>query len=303
MPVSPLIDRAGAIARYTEIAERLPSPSNPQTVQYVPDLVALADEFDVFVLDGFGVINIGNRAIPGALESVAQLQASGKRVMVLTNGATMPIEKTRAKYADWGFNFSPNDVISSRLALQHALQDHSDETLWGVVATPYAQIEQLASRVVLLGDNPQDYANATAFIFLSASEWNDEHQRLLFEALSQHTRPMLVGNPDLVAPHEHGMSLEPGFYAHALADAGVCHPRFYGKPFPLVFDMVAQRIPSVPPHRIAMVGDTLHTDILGGSSYGWRTVMVKNHGLMSEASDSETMALTGIRPDFIAATT
>ena len=41
---------------------------------------------------------------------------------------------------------------------------------------------------------------------------------------------------------------------------------FYGKPFADVFDLVMQRARGIPRHRIAMVGDTLHTDILGWCS-------------------------------------
>lgn len=303
MPLSTSYSRSDAIARYTEIADRLPAPLNPKEVDYAENLADLADEFDVFVLDGFGVLNVGDRAIVGAVDRVAQLQRLGKKVMVLTNGATMPVRKTVAKYEDWGFNFLAGDVISSRDALEHGLKQQNPTLLWGVAATPDSAIEELAERVVLLEDEPDVYANVDAFIFLSASNWSDHRQRCLLDALAKQSRPVLVGNPDLVAPREDAMSMEPGFFSHALADADVCKPIFFGKPFPLVFELVAKRISSVPPHRIAMVGDTLHTDILGGSSFGWRTVLVKNHGLMRDANNLDTIQTTGVRPHYIVATT
>jgi hypothetical protein len=41
---------------------------------------------------------------------------------------------------------------------------------------------------------------------------------------------------------------------------------FFGKPFPAIFNMARERIrPGVPDERVLMVGDTLHTDILGGT--------------------------------------
>lgn len=303
MPLTTKLSRADAIARYTQVAHRMPAAVNPNTTVNVTDLAQLTDEFDVFVLDGFGVLNVGEDTIPGAPERVAQLQAMGKQVMVLTNGATLPVEKTVEKYARWGMNFALRDVISSRNALEQALKTEDDQILWGVIATDFAQIEKLAPRTRLLTDNADDYTSVDGFIFLSSLDWSDERQVLLHGALAKMSRPVLVGNPDLVAPREGAMSMEPGLFAHQLADAGVCEPRFYGKPFRNVFDLATQQIKHVEPHRIAMVGDTLHTDILGGASYGWRTVLIKNHGLMKAADCEHSFAQTGIRPNFVAETT
>jgi len=303
MPLTTSLSRADAIARYTQVAHRMPAAVNPQTTVNVADLAQLTQEFDVFVLDGFGVLNVGEDAIPGAPERVAQLQAMGKQVMVLTNGATLPVEKTIEKYAKWGMHFARTDVISSRNALEHAMTHEDDQMLWGVIATDFAQIEKLAPKTLLLTDKAADYASVDGFIFLSSLDWTNERQAMLRSALSTNQRPVLVGNPDLVAPREDAMSMEPGLFAHELADAGICEPRFYGKPFQNVFDIASQQISHIEPHKIAMVGDTLHTDILGGASYGWRTVLVKNHGLMKGADDEVSFAQTGIRPDFVAATT
>jgi len=307
------LTRAGAIDRYTEIAHRLPEPVNPTTSLNIENLYDLIDEIDVFVLDGFGVLNVGDATIQGAVERVGQLQRMGKQVLVLTNGATLPVEKTVEKYRNWGMTFESEDVISSRNALEIALQDYAlqdpdlgdlgMEMHWGVLAPQHAEIDRLAPCTSLLGDTQNEYSAVDGFIFLSSSGYTDHRQQLLHDSLAERSRPLLVGNPDLVAPREAGMSMEPGFYAHALADAGICKPEFYGKPFKQVFDLADARIADVQPHRIAMVGDTLHTDILGGASYGWRTVLIKNHGLMKEADNELTFAQTGIRPHFIAQTT
>lgn len=303
MPYSNTMSRADAIARYIEIASRLPPPVNPETTRHVHSLADLVDDIDVFVLDGFGVLNVGATTIPGAVEQVAHLQQLGKQVLVLTNGATVPVEKTIEKYANWGMSFSANEVVSSRNALEVGLAAENETLLWGVIGTGFAEIEQLAARTLLLGDDPSDYDKVDGFVFLSALDWTHDRQQILLDALTKHTRPVMVGNPDLVAPVEGAMSLEPGLFAHALADAKLCAPQFFGKPFANAFDIVHQRIQNPEPSRIAMVGDTLHTDILGGASYGWKTVLIKNHGLMKEADSELTIASTGIRPDFIAATT
>ena len=210
---------------------------------------------------------------------------------------------TCQKYTAWGFEFAPADVISSRDALARALLATPASVKWGFVAPAHARVDQLASNNCLLQDDPADYAGVDGFVLLSSLEWTDERQLLLHQALQTRRRPVLVGNPDLVAPREDWLSLEPGLYAHDLADAGVAEPEFYGKPFADVFSIVNERIGDTAPERIAMIGDTLHTDILGGAAAGWRTVLVTQHGLMRGMDVEEAIARSGIRPDYIVGTT
>ena len=51
--------------------------------------------------------------------------------------------------------------------------------------------------------------------------------------------------------------------------------------------------------RIAMIGDTLHTDILGAAAAGWQTVLVTGHGVLKDMDVSGCIAKSGIVPDFI----
>jgi len=78
---------------------------------------------------------------------------------------------------------------------------------------------------------------------------------------------------------------------------------FYGKPFGNAFDAVVRRFPNFAPSRIAMVGDSPHTDILGGAAAGWRTVLIQKHGLCKTHDLDKVFLQSGIRPDYVAATT
>ena len=52
-----------------------------------------------------------------------------------------------------------------------------------------------------------------------------------------------------------------------------------------------------------MVGDTLHTDILGGRAAGLATVLVAGHGLFRGHDPLPFIERSGIRPDWIVETT
>lgn len=305
------ITAADAIERYCEIRLRLPVATHPNKSVYVSNLDDLVNEFDLFVLDGFGVLNVGASPVPGAAARIKSLRAAGATVVVLTNGATSPTAKTVAKYDGWGMAFDEISVISSRDALIHGLQQQGREALkWGVAATAFAAIDQLPGHCHLLEDNDDAYAQSDGFILLSAMDWTNGRQQKLLNALRQRPRPVLVGNPDLVAPHPEGLSLEPGWYAHLLADelqkealTSPVEPIFFGKPFTNAFDAVTRRFPDYEPSRIAMVGDSPHTDILGGAAAGWRTVLIQQHGLCKFHDLETVFEQSGIRPDFVAVTT
>ena len=296
-------DASRAWRRYEEVRPRLPTARFPGYSVRVANLGDLVEHIDVFVLDGYGVLNVGATCIPGAPERLAALRAAGKQIIVLTNGATRAAEERVATYRALGFDLTRADIISSRDALAEGMAGRKD-LLWGFAARADSQIEAISPRSILLGDDPADYDRADGIVLLSSGDWNDTRQALLLDALARRPRPVLVGNPDLVAPREDGFSREPGHYAHDLADQTSVVPEFYGKPFGNAFTLAAALIePGTPPERVAMVGDTLHTDILGGAAMGWRTVLILDHGLMRGVDPAHLPKIADIRPDFIADTT
>lgn len=48
-----------------------------------------------------------------------------------------------------------------------------------------------------------------------------------------------------------------------------------------------------------MIGDTLHTDILGGAAAGIRTALVTQHGVLNGQDATAHIEACGIRPDFV----
>ena len=55
----------------------------------------------------------------------------------------------------------------------------------------------------------------------------------------------------------------------------------------------------IPLSRIGMVGDTLHTDILGANSFGLKSILVTKYGFLRDENVPQMIKKTGIVPDFI----
>ena len=259
------------------------------------------------MLDAFGVLNVGEGPIAGAPERIAALQKAGKRVIVLTNGATFNRQKSLVKYKGFGFDFKLDDIIASRDVLAAELKSHDPKFKWGVAAIPEANLADFGPNFHLLGDDQSGYDKSDGLILLSSLGWNMDLHAKMLQSLKANPRPLLVGNPDVVAPREDKFSIEPGFYAHDIANQTRVEPLFCGKPFTNSFEAVKARLASegltVPASRIAMVGDTLHTDILGGAAAGFRTILVENHGLFRGVQTAPYIEKCGIVPDFIVPTT
>jgi len=297
-----MVDTNWAFAQYELARARLPAMPRRGAATRVPDMGALAARFDVFLLDAYGVLNFGITPVPGAPERVAALQKAGKRVMVLTNGASFPAATSLQKYRSFGYDFAPEDVISSRDIMAADLA-RFPPMKWAAMAHEGSALDELSADISLLDDQKSSYDQAEGFLLIGAQEWTDARQVLLTRSLCNHPRPVLVGNPDIVAPYEHGLNINPGWYAHELARQTGVAPRFSGKPFGAVFEEARRRYGNVPGSRVLMVGDTLHTDILGGAAAGVQTLLIETYGMFKGHDVMPYIAQSGIVPDFIAPTT
>lgn len=285
-----------AFVRYEEVRHRLPAAHFPASSIQATSLSDVADHVDAFVLDAFGVLNVGNSPIPGAVDRIAELRSRGKKLVVLTNAASDTREAALNKYRSLGFDFSADEVVASRDVCAARLVSASVNR-WGAISTGIDSYADLGADVVRW--TADDQPAVDGFLMLSSARLDDETAKALREALAENNRPLFVANPDIVAPRETGLSLEPGFYAHQIADEIGIAPVFFGKPFGNAFDDVMARLPGIAPDRVAMVGDTLHTDVLGGAAAGLRTVLVTDFGLFAGLDVDQYIARSGIVPDFI----
>lgn len=263
--------------RYEEVRARFPNVVAREASLGISSLLDIADQVDAFVFDAFGVLNVGETMIPGADLRLDQLRARGCAIRILTNAASYDRKGAIAKFKRLGLRVEDDEIITSREA---ALQDLSGGR-WGVIAANNDPLNDLPTSVTRLKDNADDYHKVEQFLFLSTADWTTSRQDLLVSAMQQHPRKVLIANADLAAPRDDGFSIEPGHYGHQIADQFPGHVQFFGKPFPDVYDLIEASLASLKPHRIAMCGDTLHTDILGAAARGWRTVLVTQDGLFA----------------------
>jgi HAD superfamily hydrolase (TIGR01459 family) len=293
----PLLPLATAWARYEAIRDRLPTAVPRGPTRHEARLFDVAEDFDGFLFDSFGVLNVGDAAIPGAAACLDALRHMGKRIRVLTNAASYSADVALDKYRRMGLTLDLSEIVSSRAVTFAHLASVAPALRWGAIAAAGDSFADAAGADVfdLLAPGAA-WDRAEGILFLSSARWTAALQDRLAADLAARPRPVVVGNPDLVAPREGGLSIEPGFWAHDLQDRTGVVPRLFGKPYPEAF---ATALSGIGPGRHAMIGDTLHTDILGGQAAGLATILVTDHGILAGRDIAPFIAASGIVPDIV----
>ena len=245
--------------------------SDRGTCDPISGLRQLADRYDAFLVDSYGVLHDGDALYPGSADCLERLRATGHVVGILTNtprrAATVAREIEKIGIAPRHYNFlvSAGGVAFQMLATrkeQLALAadaviyylgpPRSRELLHGLPFAEAADIEG-ASFLLITGLVPGMDEMADYDELLSAARARD--------------LPAICANPDLVA-------IRSGQRGGCAGTIAACYQklggsvRYFGKPFPEIYEMALDRLPGTHRSRVLCVGDALHTDIGGAQNAG-----------------------------------
>ena len=275
-----------------------------QKINLAPRLENILDNFDALLLDAFGVLNVGSSLVPGIIKTLEKARQKNITLLVVTNGASYNSSKKRDKLSSLGLEFSNDEIISSREVAEIFLSFNQPKAPLGVLGNGgnYLNISNL--NCVELEPDIEMFDKMNSFILLGTLQWDTVWQEILFNSLKSNPRPLFVANPDLVAPHERKFSMEPAYYVSHLIKNGIHLPFWLGKPFPTIFELAITRVNElagrhIPLSRIGMVGDTLHTDILGANNFGLKSILMTKHGLLKNTNVGGVIKKTNITPDYI----
>lgn len=236
------------------------------------------DRFDAFIIDLWGVVHNGQEPYPGVIDTLAQLKAMGKRLVMLSNA---PREWDQAAIFLQKMGVSPlhyHAIVASGDIARDSLARRNDPAL-AKLGKSYLYIGPEKDRKLLIGLDYQevDQANAAQFVLNTGfaddeSESSDHYHHLMGQALACGL-PMICVNPDYEVMR--GAKIIPcaGALARDYEQMGG-QVIWYGKPYPVAYEYVLQRLPGIKRSRIACIGDTLRTDIQGGRNAHLYTILI-----------------------------
>ena len=254
----------------------------------------MALRVDGFVFDLDGTIYLGNAALPGSVEGIAELRRRRKQVLFVSNKPLEPRQAYAAKLTRSGIPTNSEDVITSGYVMGHHLAHHESNQRYYVIGEEALRDELRSHGLAIVDEltsqDPKeviDPAGIDAVIVAFDRTLDYRKLNTAYQALLRGAR-FYATNGDKACPMPGGSIPDAGGTIAALEHmSGRKLELLAGKPSTLIVQVALERL-GVPAARCMMVGDRLETDILMGQQAGMATGVVLT-GVATRA-DAERMA-------------
>ena len=255
-----------------------PEPARAaQSIPLLPGLAPLAERYDGFILDLWGVVHDGIAAYPGAVDALARLKARGKRVLLLSNAPRRVEAIVRAMERMGIPRALYDELVSSGEAAYQALRLRDDPWLQALGHACYLMGPARDRGMVEgLGVTRVARVEESSFILATGVDWDDDGIEVYEPALAAgagRRLPMVCANPDLVVIRGGKRVICAGALARRYEELGG-DVRYFGKPHPPIYRLCLARLGVADRARIVAVGDSLRTDIAGARAFGIDGVLV-----------------------------
>ncbi len=235
------------------------------------------------LLDLDGVIVLAERAVPGSVEALAELERRGLPYRIVTN-TSLVSRATLSRFAARLGSAIPPERFQSALSASaaYAAQAFPGEPVY-VITSSDGRTEFDGQRLLSHEEAAEPGARAAAVIVGDSPEaLTHANLNSAFRLVRNGAR--LIGmhrNPWWLTPD--GPTLDSGAYVAALEFAVGVPARIIGKPAPAFFsiavrdlrrDLATRGDGRIRRSEIAMIGDDVRTDVLAGQRAGLRGVLV-----------------------------
>ncbi|ACP23193.1 HAD superfamily protein involved in N-acetyl-glucosamine catabolism (plasmid) [Sinorhizobium fredii NGR234] len=272
-------------------------------VRTILGLSVIADAYDAFLVDQFGVLRDGRGPYPGAAETLVRLKTAGKRIIILSNSGKRSAENDR-RLAELGFEPGSWDwfLTSGEVAWQ-LLNQEAAATAGGTRKCLLVSRDGDLSPLNGLDLVRTDSGEAADIVLIAASEGDVyplAHYEDLLRPAARRGVPCLCTNPDKVMLTPSGQAFGAGRIAELYEGLGG-KVRWIGKPFPDIYDLALDFLGRPDPARVCAIGDSIEHDIAGATGAGLGSVLVTT-GILEHQSEEERRRLFdehGVTPDFI----
>ena len=232
----------------------LPSaPTGKATPRALPERV-----YDAYLFDLDGTIYLGEELLPGALQLLAHLRETKRRVVFLSNNPTLDRAMYVSKLTKLGIQVAPEEVVNSVVSMVAWLsREHPGKTVYPIAEQPL--ITALRDAGIPTSSNPDEIE-----IVLASYDRGFDYSKLqiAFDALWKRDAILVATNLDRYCPFPGGRG-EPdaaAIVAAIEACTGVSCVANAGKPSVIMLETVMATL-GLRPEQCLMTGDRLYTDV------------------------------------------
>ncbi|QKC81507.1 TIGR01459 family HAD-type hydrolase [Mesorhizobium sp. NZP2077] len=258
-----------------------------KTIERLDGIGPLAERYQVFLLDQFGVLHDGQGPYPGAVEALSALKRAGKTVVLISNS---------------GKRARPNEDRLLKLGFAAGSWDHfvsSGEVAWRSFDDMAAsgKLRPETKCLLISRDNDRTAIEGLPFlltkagedaelVLISASEgdrYDLDHYRQLLAPAAARKVPCFCTNPDRIMLTAVGPRFGAGEIADLYESLGGSVTRI-GKPYPAIFDAALALAGEPDRKSVVCIGDSVEHDISGGNGAGIATALVLG-GILADTPD------------------
>ena len=240
-------------------------------------LEELADQFDAFFIDQFGVLMDASGPYPFAIDAIKRLSEYNKPIVLLSNSGKRAIENCeRLERLGFDLNLFTAVITSGEVAywtIKNKIED-------GNFIKPkiYLISRDLdTSPIDGLSCEIAKYTDEADYLIIAGSEADRRplnHYISLLEPMANKGVPAFCTNPDLTMLTPNGTSFGAGLIAKEYEEMGGS-VTWFGKPNQLIYKFALNKIPEIEPKKVLCVGDSVENDIRGSFNANCSSALVK----------------------------
>ena len=246
-------------------------------------------EISVYLFDMDGTLNMGERPIDGAMETLKILTEAGKTVCFVTNNSSKSKYDYLNKVRRMGYDADIKQIITSGMAAASYINKHYAGKKVYVLGTETLCRELKESGLNVVGTEED------ADIILRAFDTELTYAKLWHATnLVAAGKTYIATHPDFVCPSDNGNMPDAGaMMALVEKTTGKTPEIIIGKPYAPMAEYVFDFC-SVTPDKVAFVGDRLYTDIKFALNNDMTGILV-----LSGETDLAMLKESGLNPDYV----
>lgn len=213
------------------------------------------------LVDLAGVLHIDDQPIPGALEALRRLRASGLPLCFLTNTTRSPRRAVVAMLRGMGFELDAPEVLTAVLATRTLIRQRGLQ--------PYT----LVHPDIVEDIGPSAQAPDAVVLGDAGAHFTYERLNEAFRLLMQ-GKPLIAMARNRYFREKDGLSLDMGAFVSALEYSSGVQAEIVGKPA-MAFFHAALALLGVGPQVVVLIGDDVEDDVGGAQRAGIAGVLVR----------------------------
>ena len=231
-------------------------------------LKSIAENYDIFYIDLWGVIHNGITLHKNAIEVLEKITKAKKQYVLLTN-APRPNETVKSFLEKMGMNKEIREKVysSGEAALRYLKKNLPDDKFYHLGPTKDFDLFLNFKK-----NKTEDIKESSYLLCTGLFEEQGEDLEYYKELFKEHiNKKMICTNPDLIVDRGDKRELCAGSVALVFKKMGG-EVVYFGKPFPEVYNQSINN----KKKNILSIGDNLNTDIRGANLLNYDSLIISN---------------------------